>query len=287
MTNLNKLYRAPWANLMTVIMIGITLALPASLFVMLHNTQGLTQGWNDSARVSLFLQADIKGDQMSDLLQRLLSRPDVAEVTYISPEQGLAQLQQDLGIDDVMEKLPTNPLPGVIEVLPTLSLSHDDMDVEMLVSDLTVLPQVEAAQLDVQWVKRLYSILYTAKRGVYALGLLLAATVLLVIANTIRLAIENEKEEIEIVKLVGGTNAFVSRPFLYMGVCYGFFGGFIAWIVVNIFLWWMHSPIQRLMLLYQSQFQWRGLGFSDAMLLMLFSMLLGWLGSWFVMRRYV
>jgi len=152
---------------------------------------------------------------------------------------------------------------------------------------LSSLPEVEKAELDLQWVKRLYTMTQILQRAVWVLSGFLALAVLLVIGNTIRLAIESRRNEILVVKLVGGTDSFVRRPFLYTGMWYGLGGGLIAYILIEVTLWWLNSPIQRLAELYYSSFKLNGLGFLTFLFLLLLSMLLGWSGAWLAVHRHL
>ncbi|GAB4393235.1 MAG: permease-like cell division protein FtsX [Gammaproteobacteria bacterium] len=284
--SLGRLYRAPLASFMTVAVIAITLALPAGLYVLLSNVQAISANWDNSSSISLFLKVGTGEHDAQNLLRRLELRRDVLRAKYISPEQGLKEFKQQSGFSDAVAQLPDNPLPPVIEIYPTPQIDSTHA-LENMLQSLQRLPHVDMAQLDVQWVKRLYSIVNIAQRAVYALAILLALGVLLVIGNTIRLATQNYKREIEVIKLVGATDAFICRPFLYTGVFYGLFGGIFAWWLVDIFLWWLSGPVQHLVGLYHSHYQLQGLGFSSIMNLLLLSMLLGWLGSKLAVMRHI
>jgi len=142
-------------------------------------------------------------------------------------------------------------------------------------------------QLDLIWVKRLFQFMELGQRLVWALAALLGLAVLLIIGNTIRLAIENRRDEIRVVKLVGGTDAFVRRPFLYTGIWFGLGGGIIAWILLNIGLFWLSGPVEQLINLYGSEFSLKGLSFSDSLLLILDGVILGWLGAWLAVARHL
>jgi cell division transport system permease protein len=149
------------------------------------------------------------------------------------------------------------------------------------------LPQIDQAVLDLEWVQRLYSMMALGKRLVIALAALLALGVLLVVGNTIRLAIESRRDEIVIVKLVGGTNAFVRRPFLYTGLWYGLGGGILAWLIIGFGLFWLSSPVAELAGLYRSQFELQGLGIGDSLMMWLCGGLLGLAGAWLAVSRHL
>lgn len=282
--SLGKLCLQPLANFMTIAVIGIALALPATLFILLQNIQTLSAGWNNKAQISLFLKQDITDQQAHILQQQLRTQSAIAKVTYISPAQGLAEFAKQSGFGNVLQQLNSNPLPGVLLVEPAIRV-NTPLRMHQLVVQLKQLPEVDIAQLDMGWVKRLFGIINLAEHSVFALGFLLALTVILVVGNTIRLSIQNARDEIEIAKLVGATNAFVRRPFLYTGIFYGFFGALVAYLLVDLLLLWLSSPVATLSGLYQSGFYLQGFSLLSSEILFLIGMGLGWFGSWLAVTR--
>jgi len=284
--SLGQMSRSPVASFMTVLVIGIALALPTGLFVMLNNVASLGQGWDGGTQVSLYLKMDVTQTQVQGLMNQLRSRPDITAVSYISPEQGLAEFKKQSDFGNALDVLKDNPLPGVILVKPTLNLQTPEA-VSQLVSSLQQLQPVETAKLDMQWVKRLFAMIEVAQHLVYALALLFGLGVLLIIGHTIHLATQNYRQDIEVYKLVGATDSFVRRPFLYTGMLYGFFGGIIAWLSVSLVLWWLSSPAQHLANLYGSQAHIRGLGFHSGITLLLAAIVLGLLGSRIAVNKHL
>lgn len=282
--SLGKLWRQPLANFMTIAVIGIALALPATLFILLQNIQNLGAGWDNKAQVSLFLKQTITNDQAHVLQQQLQSQSNIGKVTYVSPEDGLAQFEKQSGFGNVLQQLNSNPLPAVLLVEPADNI-HSPLLIHALVEQLKQLPQVDVAQLDMGWVKRLFGIINLAEQGVVALGFLLALTVILVVGNTIRLSIQNRRDEIEVTKLVGASNSFVRRPFLYTGILYGFLGALIAYLLVTILLMWLSGPVESLSGLYQSSFYLQGFSLFSSEILLIIGMALGWLGAWIAVAR--
>ncbi|HKJ77643.1 MAG TPA: permease-like cell division protein FtsX, partial [Gammaproteobacteria bacterium] len=211
---------------------------------------------------------------------------DIAEVRYISAEQALAEFRQLSGFGDALDALQANPLPPVLVVRPGPAINGPDA-VGGLVKRLRQRPDVDMAQLDMQWVKRLYALMEIGQRGVWVLGALLALAVLLVVGNTIRLAIQNRRDEIVVVKLVGGTDAFIRRPFLYSGAWYGLLGGVIAFALVQGALGVLSSPVHHLAGLYHSGFRLDGLGVATTAYLLLSGTLLGLIGSWLAVGRHL
>ncbi len=284
--SLQRLLKAPIPSLMTWLVIGIALALPGGLYVGLSNMESLSRGWDGAAQISLFVHKVVSERDSRQLAKTLQQRADIDGVEYISRTEALEEFRALSGYGEVLEHLDNNPLPAVIVVRPV----EQDVSAEateQLFNELQALPQIDQAVLDLEWVQRLYSMMALAKRMTLALALLLSLGVLLVIGNTIRLAIESRRDEIVIVKLVGATNAFVRRPFLYTGLWYGLGGGLMAWLTVSLAIWWLAAPVAELAGLYQSNFALRGLGLGDTFLLWICSALLGLLGAWLAVSRHL
>jgi cell division transport system permease protein len=282
----NGLIKTPIASLMTLAVLGIALALPGGLQVILKNSNTLSEGWDGASRISLYLADSISDETATSLANRLGARSDIANVKLISSEVALKEFQASSGLGDALQQLEENPLPTVLEVLPSENFATPEASQSML-EEFRKLPEVELAQLDMQWVKRLYYLLDLADRAVFALALLLGLAVLLIVGNTIRLAIQNRREEIEIIKLIGATNAFIRRPFLYTGLWYGIGGGIFAVSLIGFSLWWLSDPVSQLAGLYESGYRLAGLSFIETLELMGFSTLLGLIGSWVSVSRHL
>lgn len=281
-----RLKRTPMATLMTLLVIAIALALPSALFVLLENVKQVSQGWDDSSQISLYLKMDTAQDQIQPLLQQLQKNPEIAAVKYISPAQGLAQFQQQTDFQDALSAMMQNPLPPVILVRPASTLASPDA-IQQLLLQLKSVPQVDTAKLDLEWIKRLYAIIALSKRIAYALGCLLGLGVLFIIGNTIHLTLQRYRREIEVFKLVGATDAFIRRPFLYTGMLYGLLGSLIAWVFVSSLLWSMQAPAKKIAVLYGSHFQLENLSWSAGMILILGGVILGLTGAWLAVGKHL
>ncbi len=285
--SLGQLSRTPVSTLMTCMVIGIALALPTGLHTLLKNAQQLSGGWESTAQISVFLNRNIRTSQAQKLKSDIQNWPDVISVHYISREQALIEFQELSGFGDALKALNTNPLPSVFIVKPKLSSTSDEQATQRLLNKLRNLKQTDKAQLDMQWVRRLYAIMNIVERGVLILSFLLALAVLLVVGNTIRLAIQNRYKEIVVMKLIGGTDAFIRRPFLYTGFWYGLFGGIIAWLLVSFALLSISQPLEKLTMLYQNQFELANISFLTVLILLGISIFLGLAGSWFAVGRHL
>lgn len=286
LASLGRLVRTPLSTLMTTLVIGIALALPTGLYLLLGNAETLSGNWDGAASISLFLKQETSAQQARQLANQLQEDPAIAQVRLISRAEALEEFRQLSGFSGVLESLDENPLPALLVVEPEPQHA-EPMPAEALLNRLEQRSEVEFAQLDLQWVKRFHAITRIAQRGVIILASLLGLSVLLIVGNTIRLEIQNRHAEIEITKLIGGTNAFIRRPFLYNGAWYGLFGGISAWLMVSVSLLLLDNPVEQLAGLYQSSFQLSGIGFTTLFMLLAGSTLLGLAGSWIAVGRHL
>lgn len=279
-----RMRATPAATLMTVLVIAIALALPTGLAVMIDNLRELTRGWDSSAHLSVFLDKDTAEADQRELARRWDQWDNIRRTEVITPGEALEEYKQLSGFGDVLDALPDNPLPPLVIVYPRRT---DPEALEALSKRLGEVSTVDRVQLDIEWVRRLHAMLNVAERLVSALALALALAVMLVVVNTIRLAIENRRDEITVIKIVGGTNGFVRRPFLYTGFCFGAAGGITAVVLVQAALWWLSEPVNRLAGLYESSYSLTGLAPAAFLLLPLFAGLLGLLGAWMAVGRHL
>ncbi len=282
--SLGRLLKQPFTTMMTALVLAVAMALPMGLYVALNNIEAVSQGWEGAARLSMFLKFDVDANAAQRLRQEIVRRDEVAAAEYISPEEALVEFRERSGFGDVLDELDSNPLPGLIVITPQQAYSSPEK-IALLRTSLAAMPQVDQLKLDMEWLQRLNRITELSRRMTVALAAMLALGVLLIVGNTIKLAIENRREEIVVVKLVGGTNAFVRRPFLYTGFWYGLTGGVLAWVLVEACLMWLKGPVAELSALYHSQFQLTGLGVLDSILVLIIASGLGLLGAVLVVGR--
>ena len=284
--SLRDLLVTPFNSLLTFLVIGVALALPTTLHVALKNGQQVAGSFEGSSQITLYLKDSTSEAAAQALVDKLKRDDQIASAVYQSREQSLAEFKQLSGFGDALDYLDENPLPAVVIVQPALGIK-DAEQVELLVSRLNVLSEVQEAQLDLAWLRRLQALMQVGERVASALALLLGLAVVLIIGNTIRLAIQNRRAEIEVIKLVGATDAFIRRPFLYSGLWHGLFGGVLAWILVSIALWWLDDPVNQLAGLYQSQYRVIGLSFGEVLKVIAFATVLGLGGSWLSVTRHL
>ncbi|MDR9406604.1 MAG: permease-like cell division protein FtsX [Spiribacter sp.] len=273
------------SSLMTTAVIGIALALPAGFLLLVDNLEAATANQNGTPQASAFLQADLGIDQQRDIANQIQALAGVTEVEHITPEVALSEFQRRSGMQETLALLEDNPLPPV--VVAQLESGLSGVDADALVKALEAIAAVEEVRLDRVWLERLDALMQLANRGSGLIALLLGLTVILVVGNTIRLDIENRRAEIEITKLIGGTDAFVRRPFLYTGMWYGLIGGSLAALLLIISVFILTGPSSRLASLYESNFEPMGPGLSGTLTLLGCGVLLGLLGAALAVGRHL
>lgn len=283
--SLERLLATPIASFLTCLVIAIALTLPSALSLALGNIKLLSRDWDGAAQITLYLAPSVTVQKGQALAQSLLERDDIDKADYISKEAALAEFTALSGFGDTLQGLSSNPLPAVIVVQP---LEQQEAGViTSLQQELSDLVFVERAQLDLAWVQRLVAMMQLAEKVAFILALLLSLGVLLVIGNTIRLLIESRKEEILVIKLVGATDAFVRRPFLYAGFWFGLGGGLLASLMLTLTFFWLNESVAVLADLYDSQYRLLGLVWFDVLGLWLTGACLGLLGAWLAVGRHL
>lgn len=284
--SLGRLSQHKLATLLTVLVIGIALALPACLHLFVTNAQRATGSWNRAIDLSVYLKRPTSADEARRLADRWQQRRDVAEVRLILADDALKEFRRESGFGAALDALNDNPLPHTIVIRPAADYATA-AQLETLAAEIRETPSVDVVQLDSAWVNRLNAILAGLERVLMLTAGVLALGVLVIVGNTIRLDIQNRRDEIEVTKLVGGSDAFVRRPFLYNGVWYGFGGGVIAWVIAAIALAALREPVTRIAGLYGSSFMLEGLGWRESAMLLGAGVALGWLGSFTAASRHL
>jgi cell division transport system permease protein len=284
--SLGRIVQYPLATLMTVAVIAVALALPLFLNVLLQNTRTATANWNQAFDLSVYLDKKAGTERTHALAKQLRTRADVAAVRVITADQALKDFRDTSGFGKALDALSDNPLPNTIIVTPTLAASTTEGTVA-LKTRIAALADVDTVQLDTEWVQRLNAMLEVLRRVVWLIGGLLGLGVVLVVGNTIRLDILNRRAEIEVMKLVGATDGFARRPFLYSGVWYGLGGGLGAVLLVAAAVAVLADPVENLAGLYGSSLRLRGLGVPTAAGVLGAAVALSWLGSWIAATRHI
>ncbi|WP_420427575.1 permease-like cell division protein FtsX [Algiphilus sp.] len=280
---LGRLWRQPLASLLSTAVLGVTLALPTALHVLVSNLGAVGSDWQHGARITVFVRDGVSEPALRALAAELQSRPDVHQVETLTREQALAEFKAYSGLGEAVAMLPDNPLPATLIVTPAARL--DTQEVEALRSALAQHESVEDVLLDMQWLERLSALLTLLEKAVGLFALTLAAAVLVIIGNTIRLDVAARREEIEVMKLIGAPDRFIQRPFLYSGFWHGLIGGLVALVLVGVALLLLQTPVQRLASSYGSDFVLTGPSASAVVAVLLGGCTLGLLGAWGAVLR--
>lgn len=279
---LSRMRRNAVATLMMCCVMGVTLCLPGILYVIVDNLNRLAGDVQSEPRISLFLKLDIKPEAVAALDKQLQSHADIRSYRFVSKDTAWKQLQQDAGTTGVASDLEKNPLPDAYFVQPR---ALNPATVDSLQKQMQQWSGVELAQVDADWVKRLYSLLQLGKKAILVLAALLGFALIAIIGNTIRLQILTQREEIEVSKLIGATDSFIRRPFLYAGTLYGLGGGLAAWLLLAGVIMLFNFSVADIAAQYASSFR-LGLPLWQVNLAMIASAVgLGWLGSYIAVNR--
>lgn len=286
-SSLGRLAAKPWATAMTLLVLGFALALPLLFFLVFNNARELSGGLREAREITAFLKPELDAKTAATLADELRNRPDVASVLIRTPEQGLAEFRQLAGFGEALDSLQGNPLPSVLVVVPRTINLTDNTDNPQLIGLLKADPRVDFVQYDAAWRRKLTDILHFGERVVIVIAGLLALATLLVIGNTVRMDIQSRSEEISVMQLIGASNAFVRRPFLYAGLCYGVFGSWVALLVVFAVELALAEPVERLIDSYAHRFSLGGIDAGVACILVCAAALLGWLGAFVATTRHL
>jgi cell division transport system permease protein len=284
--SLGRIVSHPFATLMTMGVIAVALALPLFLNLLLTNVRTATGNWNEAFDLSVYMDKRASAVRTAAVAKQLRQRGDVATVRVITADQALAEFRNDSGFGKALDALSDNPLPDTLIVTPTVGKSTPE-GTATLKAAIAATADVQAVQLDIEWVKRLQAMLDIVRRVVLLTGGLLGAGVVLIVGNTIRLDILNRRTEIEVMKLVGASDGFARRPFLYGGIWYGLGGGLMALILVAVAVAVLDRPVESLARLYGSQLHLQGLGVIAGIELLGVAAGLAWLGSWLAATRHI
>ncbi len=282
---LGRLARQPLSSLMIVLVISVTLALPTAIGIVVKNAQSISGSWDNALDFSVYLTQDIDEADANALQALIAQRADVENVESVTADDALSDFKTQSGFGDALDQLSDNPLPHTLIVRP--SAANTTQTLLLLQDDLRNLPETELVQVDTEWVQRFHAILEIVQKAIAIGAALLGIAIVVIIGNTIRLDIENRREEIEVTKLIGASNAFVRRPFLWSGFWYGLLGGLLALGLVYYGLFLLGEPVGRLAGLYQGNISIVALSVTESALIVGTAVLLGLVGSWVTSARHM
>lgn len=270
------------ATILMFVLMGVTLCLPGVLYIIVDNLNRLTSSMQNDPQISLFLRLDADKQTIDELADRLKTHPQILSHRFVSKDEAWEQLQQNAETAAVASNLEKNPLPDAYFVVPKILTPEE---IETLQAELQQWQGVELAQLDTNWIKRLNALLQLGKKGILVLAILLGFALIVIIGNTIRLQILTQREEIEVSKLIGATDSFIRRPFLYAGTIYGLGGGLVAWLLLVAIISLFNISIAELAELYASGFRLDLPSVQTSVAIIASAVFLSWLGSYIAVNR--
>lgn len=283
--SLGRLARQPFASFMIILVIAVTLALPAAMNLVVKNARSVSGSWENALDFSVFLKQQVSLSEAEALGRLIGQRADIESVVLVSADDALAEFKRQSGFAEALDQLPDNPLPHTLVVRP--SAGNTSASLILLQEEIGNLPESDYVQVDTEWVQRFHAILDIVRQAVSIGAALLGVAIVVIIGNTIRLDIENRREEIEVTKLIGATNAFVRRPFLWTGFWYGLLGGSMALALVHYGLFMLRGPVAKLSGLYQSNVAIVSLDLAEGAIIIGIGVFLGLFASWFTAARHM
>lgn len=281
--SIRNLITHPLTTLLTLLSLAVTLSLPGASYLTYKNTKLLLAGWDKGTTITSFLNENVSLEQAHELVRAIEARDEVFEAIYQSPEQALQEFRELSGLKEVIDSLPSNPLPGVITIYPNQGFQKAS-SLSQLQGFLQGFSEIQSVEIDLDWVQKMNAYLHFGKALTLVIGILVGLTVILVIANIIRLTLERHKDETEVLSLIGATKYFIARPFLYRGFWYGLFGGVFSFGLLSIVIDYLQKPMDKLSFLYQQPFLIYNLGLGETFILLAISGGLGLTGAWIAVR---
>jgi cell division transport system permease protein len=279
-----RLLQTPASSLVTLCVVAVALLLPALLFGLNSNLANLLAGFQDSTQVTLYLQDSVSEADGQEVSDDLLTRKDIEVAYYVSPSQALDEFGASSGMEDLLIEMTANPLPGAIILTPS---DVSSSAVDELARQLQELSLVDVVQVDSLWLQKLAAISNLVSAIASVLAVIVILGLFFVVGNTIKLAIENRKAEILVIKLVGGSDMYAARPFLYAGFLYGLGGGILATLLQGIVLATLNSNLEVLMRLYESDFQLRSFELTSSLLIIVAGASIGWTAALMASLRHI
>lgn len=287
-SSLGVLLQHKIGTLMTVLVLGMAMFLPLGLYASLANLDGMNLHQDEWNAVTVFFKPGTPEAEVQRVANAVEQKMQPENILAISPEQGLSDFRDASGFGSSLDMLDENPLPWVMQISPrTGSTSEVERGVTELTDYLQAIDSVEVTRFDFKWLQRLGHMIDLGRTAVGFLMLLFGVAVVVVVANTIRLDVASHSDQIEILALVGAGNAFIRQPFLYSGLWYGLMGGMFAVVLLYVGMLLLSGPLGLLLETYGTMFELNGPGFLKNMYIILSGGLLGWLGAWISVQRYL
>ncbi|MGL4454960.1 MAG: permease-like cell division protein FtsX [Plesiomonas sp.] len=276
----------PVATLLTVIVIAIALTLPGVCYLGWKNASLAADQWYPEPEITVYLQKSLTDPQAQALADSIRAIPGASKLTYLSRSDSLNEFRQWSGFSDALDMLNDNPLPAVIIVRPQGEFSHGTA-LAGLRDVLAAEKGVSEAKLDNTWLDRLTALTELVAQAALILATLMLCAVFLIIGNSVRLNIFNRRDSIEVMKLIGATDGFILRPFLYGGALLGLSGGLLAWLLNAVIAWRLQIQVNSVMQVFGTQFTLHGFGMDEVLIMLIVSTMIGWSAAWLATARHL
>ena len=283
--SVEKLFREPISNMFTVLVIAIALALPTFGLALASAVNQEVNRLDAPPQLSVLTEANLTLEDAKQLAKKIERQPGVASVKVIDRDTALTEFIEATGLDALSSRLNSNPLPHTLWLYPASNIRSAGL--AQLSQDLKALPGIAEVILDSRWLERLEALIALARSIALALGVAMALGVVLTLGNTLRLGIESRREEIVVIKLIGGGNAFARRPFLYTGALMGALGGLVSGLLIFITFKMLNAPISQLFELYDRSAAVSVFGFGDLVLLVVVGSVLGWISACYSVQLHL
>lgn len=282
--SLEIIKRHPWHHAMTILVIALTLTLPVLLSIFVNNLSQFAGNWQEGGQITLYLKPGFNQETAASLLDFLKNNQLVEKYQFQSPEQGMETLMAQEGMANLQQYLPENPLPAAVEIVPAASIDTPEK-LQLFFHELQKRPEVEQARLDKEWANRLHAIFTFSSTLTLILMGLLSLSVIVIIGNSLRLTIHSKKQNIQVLKLIGATDSFILRPYLYQGLGYGFLAALLAYALATGLLLSLSQVVRTVFLDYKITYSIQGLSLSQILILFGLASILGWCGAHLSVKR--
>lgn len=281
---IKKLFRQPVGTLLTLLMLGIAVSLPLSLYLGIQSAQNFLGNLTTNPQITVYMDMEADALDTQNIQRTLAADQRLKNVRLIPKDVALQDMQNSLGESNLISILDGNPLPDAFAVTPKTS---SPSEIKSLQDSLEKLPMVDVAQIDARWLSTLHNIKTFVERVLYFLAIVLGVSFILITYNTIRLQTLSRKEEIEITKLLGAPSSFIRRPFIYLALFQGLFSMLLGLAFSTWILFRFSPQISEIFKPYGIPLQWRFFNIQELATIVLIIIVLAVLGSWFAVNKHL
>lgn len=284
---INDLLHRPLGNLLTIAVLAVALSLPATFYLLAKNLIQVASEWQNPAQVTVYLKQSVSSEEGQALTLDIAQWPQVSDASYVSPNEGLEELRSMQGFEQAVSLLDENPLPAVIVIVPKETEQDAELTSQQLVDSLTEQGEIEEVRIDNDWLQRFAAIKAVVTTLTWVFSGLMFGAVFLVVGNTLRLHVLNQHDRIQVMKLVGATDSYILRPYLYMGALLGVIAAVIAWLITAVNTLLLDMAVAKLAALYDSGYQLAGLRWDESLILIMLAVLFGVLAARLATGRHL